>query len=203
MNTTTPSVSRFALPLLLTINAAVVAWLWYPGPEDTAKAALAIGLWPCLWLWAWLGAGRSRDPAIQRHYQVVRQQLTLGAAVLLVGLGRWVALRLQLVDDVEVWRRVVFVAWGIFLFDIGNRLPKILPPLREDRAVRPFRRFAGWVLAILGATMVVLFLLTPIEWAKFASQVLTVICVLLLVVARLVDVFQSPNVRAGLQSPIE
>ncbi len=156
------------LAAVLVLNAMVAAWLWYPGPADTRLALLVIFILPFSWGVAWLGAGRSGEETTRGHYDVVTRWILLAATIFLIALLRSVATRLGLIDDPDLWRRGVFVLWGVFLMVMGNRMPKMLMPLGtpDEPRLQSLRRLMGWTFVALGVTTVILFLSLPLEVAK-------------------------------------
>lgn len=195
--------STYLLHTLVALNAVAVMWLWYPGPDDALKALAAVTLVPISWSMAWLVLGRSTVKEDRRRYRSSRRQLTFAAAILLASSARIVATRVGLIDDAEMWRRVIFVLWGAFLMMIGNSLPKVLEPLWAPNgpSVQSFRRLAGWALVLLGCAIVVLFATLPIDTAKLVGQpVVAAVCIGLVTVRAVwfLDAGDDATPRAGI-----
>jgi len=176
------------LAALLVVNAVVAAWLWYPGPGDTVRALLAMGVLPFWWGIAWLSAGRSRDEVTRDHYHVITRWILLAAAIFLIGLLRSVGSRLGLIEDPDLWRRGLFVLWGVFLVVVGNRMPKMLMPLwtPDEPRLQSLRRLTGWAFVAFGIATVILFLSLPLDFAKSIGRLVVFGGVAAIIAARAV-----------------
>jgi len=173
----------FAVMLAVALLAAAN---WLLSPEEASQWLRAMLVLPLLWLGLTLWHRWTLRSLRERHVDdeaAVTRYFGSTLSLLIVAFGIWriAALSLEIWGrtggqgaDVELERRVLGIATGMFLIFIGNALPKILTPfsmLPPDLAARvtTARRFIGTTWFMLGLTTLLAFMVAPLGMAATLS----------------------------------
>ena len=169
--------AQVAFAALSVIGVAALGFALAPAKSATWSIGIAtmVGIW---FVVAAIGRARSFEiqSASERGFLVT--SVTVGAAILVVSLGRKLALSIGL-DGGEIVDRVIGIGICLALVAIGNTTPKILAPLAAKRCapsqVQSLQRFVGWAFVLAGLAGVVGWLVLPTDkagsWAAIATGV--------------------------------
>jgi hypothetical protein len=183
-------ISRFMYilaPLLLSAGIALslVSWYLEPGRRGVAAALLLL----TVGMTAAFVFARRRNGGNPPRFAAgddITKGITFGASTVVLALGGSLARTAGVVEDPDLARRATMIAFGVFLFVVGNRLPKSVPPLSalqcDGARLQAFRRLTGWTWALTGLSLVVLWAMLPIAAARPVSLML--IAAAMLIVAK-------------------
>lgn len=177
-------------PILTAITGTILllaALNWRVAPEFALKWIVLMLVFPLIHACALTLSRRvaAGDDAL-RH---IRNGLAMAGALIAAALAFKLARAFSFADgDGDGALRAFGAAYGVILAMIGNRLPKILSPLTEQRcapaAAQSVQRFSGWTLMLAGLAYAAAWLALPVAQAGGTA---TAICffAVLLVAARL------------------
>jgi hypothetical protein len=174
--------------------AVLAALDWILMPEQAFRWLRGMLFLPALWagLTLWYRAVlRSRQrrglddaPGIRAYFDAALRLLVLAGGLELtvhMGLAAWV--RLAGREDPDIERRVLLLTVSAVFVIFGNALPKILTPLsmlspEAAARVTAARRFIGLTWVMLGSTMALASLATPLAFAAVVTRWAAVGCIL-------------------------
>jgi len=194
------SFAYIVAPLLLAAGIALSLASWYlePGRRGVAAALLllTVGM-TAAFVFARRRAGR--HPSRVAAGDDITKGITFVASTVVLALGGSLARTAGVVEDPDLARRVTMIAFGLFLFAIGNRLPKSLPPLSvlqcDGARLQAFQRLTGWTWALTGLSLVAVWAMLPIAAARPVSLML-IAAAMVIVAKRLLALRASHRLAA-------
>jgi len=178
------SLAYVVAPLLLAAGTALSLASWYlePGRRGVAAALLllTVGM-AAAFVFARRRAGRR--PSRGATGDGLTNGIIFVASTVVLALGGSLVRTAGVVDDPDIARRATMIVLGLFLFAIGNALPKSLPPfsaLEGDGArLQAFQRLTGWTWALTGLALTTLWATMPIAAARPVSLLLIAAAILI------------------------
>ncbi len=194
---------------LATVSLLVVVslglWGWSIDPGRPGRWAFIVFFLPSLWGYVELAQFRGNDRAVaQALMNFHRCSIAWGASLLAVS----VALKLALTTGalgpewVPFGRRITGVILGFGLAVFGNYLPKLLSPWSVSD--QPFNwqrvhRFAGWVFMLGGITIVTIWMVLPVDGARFLSRRVLLVALVLVVGRKMISLATHPSGAPAVQ----
>lgn len=180
---------RFGLAVVVLV-AGLAALDWVLMPAQAFRWARGMLFLPTLWagmtLWhrRTLRSRAGDAPEIRAYFDAALRLLFLAGGLELtvhLGLEAWV--RLAGREDPDIERRVLLLTASAVFIIFGNALPKILTPLSmlspaAAARVTAARRFIGLVWVMLGSTMALACLATPLTFATVVTRWAAAGCIL-------------------------
>jgi len=193
MTTVVTSVSRFIVPGLVALSAALAAANWYLVPGRSRSWAAALAVLAVMGVALWMGRRDASTVAAQRAADSLRGGVFVGAIILVMSLGVKLAEALGAVDHSDASQRLTMVIMGVFIMVTGNAIPKTLTPLSDfpgDIArAQALQRVVGWALVLSGLAFAITWLVLPRDIATPVS----VAVVLVAVIAAMLMAVQLPR----------
>ena len=164
-------------PLLLAAGLALSLASWYlePGRRSIAAALLLL----IIGMAAAFVFGRRRVDRIPSRLATaddITKAVAFVASTVVLALGGSLARTVGVVDDPDIARRATMIFFGLFLFVIGNGLPKSLTPLSalqcDGARLQAFQRLTGWTWALTGLSLAVVWATLPVAAARPVSLML-------------------------------
>ena len=176
MTMTTKPNSHFVTPALLVLGIGLAAANWYSRPEKGTAWASALVLFGCMTLAYVFTLRRPDSEAGRRAADSIRHAIVFAALMMAVPLSVGLAVRLGVIQDADISKRMTMVLMGAFFAFTGNAMPKTLTPLSQlqcDAAkVQAFQRLAGWTWVLTGLGYAIVWLVVPLDLANPVSMVL-------------------------------
>ncbi|VAV96726.1 hypothetical protein MNBD_ALPHA06-1259 [hydrothermal vent metagenome] len=145
---------------------ALGVWMWLLKPELLGLAIIAAGFLPAAWLFTFV-INRAKPTA--KGNQELRSAITAAGLLLALSLGLSIAEIYQALAP-SMSERINSVALGLVLIIMGNYLPKMLQPIKQDKVAaqtgQEMRRFAGWTFVITGFAYALISMFAPIATAS-------------------------------------
>ena len=179
------------LTVILVAGLAVTGRWLFPEVADPSWVLMAV-LLPSFWGILEALQRRKRGRAVDEAVHWYRWITVWIGLVIAVAFASQLAVAAGIVGPewAPIARRARGVIFGVGLVTAGNYLPKVLSPWRADEEPpgwQPAQRFFGWVAALCGAALVVVWLSLPVATAGSASEAITVVFVLLTLGSKLVS----------------
>ena len=175
-------VSYYLSPALLALSTVLAAENWYLRPERAAAWATVVLVLGCMAL-ALLLLPRRRpadsnegEAAGRRSGDSIRRGIVTAGLILAISLSAKLAATLGVGGSADLSQRATMAIMGAFLMFTGNGIPKTLKPLsalRGDAArAQALQRFTGWTWVLAGLTLMIIWLVLPIDLAQLVSFLL-------------------------------
>jgi hypothetical protein len=182
----TRPISYFLAPALLVLSILLAAANWVLQPARAWGWAVTLAFLGCMTVALVFAHRRAGDETQRRAGDSIRQAIVFAGLMLAIPLSATLAVRLGVIHDTDLSKRMVMILVGAFFAFTGNAMPKTLTPLSSlqcDAArLQAFQRFAGWTWVLIGLGFAIAYLVLPLHLAKPVSMVLLMTGMLLVVV---------------------
>lgn len=146
--------SKYLVPVLLSIGAALAALNWYLAPAHARSWASALIFVACLAL-VWRAAlSRVSHRHVHQAADSIRNGIVFGVLIIIAALAARLAAAVGASHADDLSRRLPMIVLGLSFVFVGNAMPKMLTPLSalqcEPSRVQALQRFAGWTWVLMG-----------------------------------------------------
>lgn len=184
MTMTAKPISHYLAPALLVLSTLLVAANWVVQPARAWAWAVTLAFHGCMVLALFFAHRRSGNEAQRRAGDSIRHAIVFAGLMLAIPLSATLAVRLGVIHDTDLSKRLTMVLVGAFFVFTGNAMPKTLTPLSalqcDGARVQAFQRFAGWTWVLTGLGFAIAYLVLPLDLAKPISLVLLMTGMLLI-----------------------
>jgi hypothetical protein len=145
--------SRYLVPVLLSIGAALAALNWYLAPAHARSWASALIFVACLAV-VWRAVlNRVSHRGVDQAADSIRNGIVFGVLIIIAALAARLAAAVGAHAD-DLSRRLPMIVLGLSFVFVGNAMPKMLTPLSalhcDPARVQALQRFAGWTWVLMG-----------------------------------------------------
>jgi hypothetical protein len=186
MTMTAKPMSYFLAPVLLVLSILLAAANWVLQPARAWAWAGTLAFLVCMAVALLIAHRRSGNEAQRRAGDAIRNAIVFAGLMLAVPLSATLAVRLGVIHDTDLSKRMTMVLVGAFFAFTGNAMPKTLTPLSalqcDAARLQAFNRFAGWTWVLIGLGFAIAYLVLPLDLAKPISMVLLMTGMLLVIV---------------------
>jgi hypothetical protein len=186
MTMTAKPISYFLAPALLVLSTLLAAANWVVQPARAWAWAVTLAFHVCMVVALVFAHRRAGNEAQRRAGDAIREAIVFAGLMLAIPLSAALAVRLGVIHDTDLSKRMTMVLVGAFFAFTGNAMPKTLTPLSalqcDAARVQAFQRFAGWTWVLTGLGFAIAYLVLPLDVAKPISMVLLMTGMLLVAV---------------------
>ena len=197
MTATAKPISHFLASVLLVLSIVLAAANWVLQPARAGGWAATLAFLGCMTVALLFAHRRSGNEAQRRAGDSIRDAIVFAGLMLAIPLSAALAVRLGVIHDTDLSKRMTMVLVGAFFAFTGNAMPKTLTPLSalqcDASRVQAFQRFAGWTWVLTGLGFAIAYLVLPLDLAKPVSTVLLMTGMLLVAV----QLFRLRRTRAA------